>query len=86
VFVVLEQSPESARVAVDQYRAYLKASGIDVHVDRQQVSLPLSTVDPLYGNVYVEQLGRYIIGAIRFKNVPTARQIVEQVRKRIGSE
>jgi hypothetical protein len=55
-------------------------------MDRQQGSMPLSTVDPLYGNVYMERVDRYIIGTIRFKNVLTARQIVEQVRKRIRSE
>ena len=86
VFLVLEQSPEAAREAADQYRSYLKVSGVDVHGDRQQNSIPLSTVDPLYGNVYMGLAGRYVIGAIRFKNVSTARQIVEQVRKRIGSE
>jgi hypothetical protein len=84
VFVVLEQSPEAARVAIDLYHAYLKDSGLDVHADQQQGYTPLITVDPLYGNVYVEQMKRYLIGVIRFQKVLTARQIAEQVRNQIA--
>lgn len=86
VFLVPEQSREAAARAFDQYRAYLKTAGSDVRVTEAQGRISLEAIDPLYGNVYVEQAGRFVIGAVRFKSAPAARQIVEQVRARAGKE
>jgi hypothetical protein len=41
-------------------------------------------VDPLYGGVFVEQSGSYIIGAIRMKEPSAAIKLIEQLRERLG--
>jgi hypothetical protein len=41
-------------------------------------------VDPLYGGIYVEQSGRYIIGAVRLKEPSSAVKLIEQLRERLG--
>jgi len=33
--------------------------------------------------VFVEQSGRYLIGAVRVKEISAAKQLVEQLRKRL---
>jgi hypothetical protein len=39
----------------------------------------------LYGNVFVEQYGCYLVGMIRFKEISGAKQLVEQLRKRLDN-
>ncbi|OPY91937.1 MAG: hypothetical protein A4E73_01631 [Syntrophaceae bacterium PtaU1.Bin231] len=83
VFLVPEDSPDRARQALDDYRAYLKAEG------RKFTAGPpgrnaLSTVDPLYGGVFVEQSGSRLIGAIRAEDPGTARMLVDDLRRRLG--
>jgi hypothetical protein len=85
VFIVPGDSTEAARASFAQYRGYLKAAGKDPQVTEQAGMASLGGVDPLYGNVYIEQAGRYIFGAVRFSNAPTARQLVEQLRKKTVS-
>jgi hypothetical protein len=84
VFVVPEDSQNTARKAFDQYRSYLKAEGRDICLTETSDRISLSAVDPLYGGVFVEQSGRYIIGAVRVKESSTAKQLVEQLRGRFG--
>jgi len=48
--------------------------------------ISLEGIDPLYGMVYVEQTSRFVIGAVRLKNVPAAKQLVELVRMRADKE
>jgi len=83
VFIVLEDSRDASRKAFEQYSENLKTSGIDVHVIETDGQISLNAVDPLYGNVFVEQVGRYLIGSVRFKNTSAAKQLVDQIRKRI---
>jgi hypothetical protein len=80
LFLVLEQTPSDARTAVDRYLAYLRASGSDVRMTEAQSAASLAATDPLYGTVYLEQSGRYVIGVLRFKSSVAARQVVEQVK------
>ena len=74
VFLVPERTPDAARLALAQYRSYLKAPGTGV----------LESVDPLYGGVVVEQEGRYLIGVVRAKDARQAKQLIGQVRGRLG--
>jgi hypothetical protein len=83
VFVVFENSPDAARKAFDDYRSYLKAEGQGVNVAETPDRISLASVDPLYGGVFVEQSGRYLIGAVRVKEISAAKQLVEQLRKRL---
>lgn len=85
VFVVLEDSQDAARKALEQYRENVKTSGKDMRVTETQGRISLKAVDSLYGNVLVTQVGRHLVGAIRFKNASLAEQLVGQIRKRLGN-
>jgi len=86
VFLVPERSRDAARKTLDQYRAYLKQSGSEVRVTEAQGRTLLEANDPLYGTVLVEQAGRHLVGAVRVKDGVAARQLIEQLRARVGSE
>ena len=86
VFVVIERSRETALKTFDQYRVSLKSSGSTARVSEGNGRISLEAIDPLYGKVYVEQTGCYVIGAVRIKNVSAAKQLVELVRVRVGKE
>jgi len=83
VFLVPEDSRDAARGAFDRYRSYLKTSGKDLQVTGMPDRISMNAVDPLYGNVFVEQEGRFLIGAIRIRGDSTAKQLVEQLRRRV---
>jgi hypothetical protein len=83
VFVVLEDSSESARRAFEQYRENLKTSGKGLRIIETEGRISLKAVDSLYGNVMVTQVGRHLVGAVRFHKSATAEQLVDQIRKRI---
>jgi len=83
LFLVPEHSTESARKAFDRYRSYLETSGKNVQVTGPAERVSLSAIDPLYGNVFVEQSGRFLVGAIRVKDIPSAKQLVGLLRQRI---
>ena len=84
VFVVPENSQDAARKSLDRYRSYLNSSGKDVHVTEAPDRISIAAFDPLYRGVFVEQSGRYIIGAVRVKVPSAAKQLVEQMRGRLG--
>ncbi|HYA88195.1 MAG TPA: DUF6599 family protein [Nitrospirota bacterium] len=87
IFIVLEDSRDAARRAFDQYRSYLKASKKEIPVTEMADRIFLKTVDPLYGNVFVEQAGQYVIGVVRAKDSSSAMPLVEQLRKNLeGSQ
>ena len=86
VFLVIEQTPEAAHAAMERYFAYLTASGTESQVERQKGGRSLTALDPLYGTVYVDEAGRYLIGAIRFKRAASAQQVVDQVKSRAAGE
>ncbi len=85
VFVVLEQGGEAAQKTFDQYRSYLKQSGSDARIAAAQGGSSLEAVDPLYGKIYVEQAGRFLIGGARFRDGQSMKQIVAEVRRKIGA-
>jgi len=80
VFIVFGDSQDAARKVFEQYRSYLKTSGKDMRVIELPGRLSLNAVDPLYGNVFVEQAGQYLIGAVRFKTVSAAKRLAEEIR------
>ncbi len=86
VFLVLETTSEAARVAFDRYHAYLKTGGSGIRVAESSGRISLEANDPLYGAVIVQQSGRFLAGAVRIKDRPAAKQLVEQVLALTGRE
>jgi len=86
VFLVPESSPDSARAAFDRYHTALKAGSTGVQVSGSPGRMALEAVDPLYGNVVVQQSGRFLVGAVRVKDRAAAKQLVEQVLVRTGRD
>ena len=84
IFLVPEDSVSAAREAFDHYRSYLSAEGKDIHLQEKPYNSSIKAVDPLYGGVFVEQSGRYIIGIVRMKGPSSATKLIEQLRKRLG--
>ncbi len=83
VFVVPEDSQAAAQEVFDRYCSYLKTEGKDFTLIDKPGGKSVKARDPLYGGVFVVQSGRYLIGAVRVKDVSAAEQIVEQLRRRI---
>jgi len=86
VFLVPERSPDASNAAFDRYHAYLTAGGTALQVSGAPGRRALEAVDPLYGNVVVQQSGRFLAGAVRVKDRAAAKQLVEQVLARAGKE
>ena len=86
VFLVPGDSRDAAVQAFDRYLSYLRTSGKDIRVTGMPDRISLEANDPLYGNVYVEQEGRFIIGAIRAKSTSEAIQLVGQLRRHVGGK
>jgi hypothetical protein len=84
VFLVPEDSVSAAREAFDRYHSYLKAEGEKVQLQEGRDYVTMVAVDPLYGGVFVERSGRYIIGAVRLKEPSSAVKLIEQLRERLG--
>ncbi|MGD1151305.1 MAG: DUF6599 family protein [Syntrophales bacterium] len=84
VFLVTEDSVSAAREVFDRYRSYLQAEGKDIRLQEKRDYVSIMAVDPLYGGVFVEQSGSYIIGAIRMKEPSAAIKLIEQLRERLG--
>jgi hypothetical protein len=59
---------------------YLQKSRAEVSLNTASKRTSFEAVDPLYGNVLVEMLGRYLYGVIRIKDISSARQFMEQLR------
>ena len=83
VFMVSEDSVNAARKAFNQYYAYLKASGQEVQITETPDEISIAAVDPLYKNVYMEQSGHFLIGAVNLKTSSAGKQLVEQLRRRL---
>ena len=84
IFVVMSDDQAAARKAFAQYRSYLMAEGRDLQVTASLDLSALTAIDPLYGGVVAEQSGSYITGAIRVNDISAAKQIIEQMRARMG--
>jgi hypothetical protein len=84
LFLVPEDSRDAAAQAFDRYLSYLRTSGKDIRVTGVPDRNSLDAVDPLYGNVHVEQEDRFLIGAVRANSASAAKQLVEQLRMHVG--
>jgi hypothetical protein len=84
LFLVTEDSPETARTAFVRYRDYLKSSEKELQATEAPGRASLQGVDPLYGRVIAVQTGRFIIGAVRFTDRAAVQQLVEQLSDRTG--
>jgi len=86
VFIVIEGSPEIARKTIEQYRVYLKTAGRETRQDEPHGLNFVEANDPLYGKVIVEQAGSYVIGAVRIADSNRTKQLLNELRRRIGRE
>jgi hypothetical protein len=84
VFLVPEDSVSAAKEAFDHYRSYLRAEGKNIQLQEKRDYVTMVAVDPLYGGVFVERSGRYIIGAVRLREPSFATKLIEQLRVRLG--
>lgn len=82
VFLVNEGTAEAARRTLAAYGVYLKTSGSAPRITGDKGRSSLEGTDPLYGKVVAEQSGPSIVGAIRVKDMPAAKQLVEQILRR----
>ena len=85
VFVVLDESPSTAKKTFEQYLASLKESGRDARLTGTGERVSLDGSDPLYGKVLVEQSGRYLIGAIRLTDPAAIKPVLEEMKARTRS-
>ena len=84
LLLVPEDSGEAASRALEAYRSYLKTSGKGLQAAGAPGRMSLTAVDPLYGNVYLAQAGRFLVGAVRFRDPSAARRLVDEMRGRVG--
>jgi hypothetical protein len=84
VFAVPEDSRDAARKAFEHYASYLKSSGKNMNIDKGHGRISLTALDPMYGGVFVEQTGHYVIGIIRLKEPSAAKKLIGQMRERLS--
>lgn len=84
VFLVPESNADTAKAAFEAYAASLRTGGGTAKTTAAPPGAALEGADPLYGNVVVRQSGRLLAGAVRFKDLAAAKQVVEQVLERAG--
>jgi hypothetical protein len=82
LFLVTEDSRESARTSYNTYRTYLEASGKTTPFGSSDRA-GLSAVDPMYGPVVAEQVGRFVIGVVRSHDLSESQRLVEKMRKMV---
>jgi hypothetical protein len=82
VFLVTEETADAALRTMAAYGAYLKSSGKKPRVTGEKGRSSLEGTDPLYGKVVVERSGPSIVGVVRVKDVPAAKQLVGQILRR----
>jgi hypothetical protein len=63
-FVILNDSPASARLAVDGYVAYLKKAGVEPKITEEKGAVTILAKDPLYRALALRQSGQYLFGVI----------------------
>jgi hypothetical protein len=86
IIAIREDTPADARRTFDQYHTYLKAEAQSIELTESATQRMVMAVDPLYGDVQVMQSDRYVIGTVRVKNNALAKQILEQLRRRINAD
>lgn len=82
VFLLTERTAEAARRTMAAYGAHLKTSGTEPRMIEDKGGSSMEGVDPLYGKVVAERSGASIVGAVRVKDIPAAKQLVRQILER----
>jgi hypothetical protein len=85
VIVVREETRDSARKAFDAYHAYLREEGQVVTVSATGDRRSLTSVDSLYGGVYLVQSDRVLLGVVKVKDMIAASRLIEQIREKIAA-
>lgn len=83
IFVVLEDSSESATRAFDEYKAYLKKAGMEFSVSKDSKFPTIIARDPLYKGVALMSSGRYLLGAAKLNEPIQAIPILHKIQSRI---
>jgi len=86
IFAIREDSPAAAHLTFSQYCSYLQAKARSTAMTENPTHLQVIAVDPLYGQVLVQQSGRYVMGAVRVRNISIAKQVVGELRGRISAD
>jgi hypothetical protein len=84
VFVALEDAKDAARKTFENYASYLRSSGKKMDISESPEWISLTAFDPMYGGVFVEQTGPYVIGIIRLKEPSAAKELIGQMRERLS--
>ena len=84
VFVVLEADGEGAGKVLALYRSHLAAEGRGLRERGGGTPDSLAAVDPLYGNVHVRRIGRFLVGALGADGA-AAEGIIGQIGARIAA-
>lgn len=63
-FVILNDSPAAARLALDGYLAYLKKAGVEPKITEEKGAATILAKDPLYKALALRQAGMYLFGVI----------------------
>lgn len=84
IFVVSEDSLNAAQKAFDHYRSYLMTEGRSLRLSENPDRTFMEAIDPLYGGVFIEIAGRYILGAVRIQDSSAVEQLLGQLRKELS--
>ncbi len=83
IFVIIEDSAQSAQKVVDRYVRYLKDSKVPsdriLHLKDGSLFAP----DPLHKGLMLSQKGRFIAGAADLENPAQGNTLIEQIRDRL---
>jgi hypothetical protein len=63
-FVILNDSPADARLAIDGYVAYLKKAGVEPKMTEEKGAVTILARDPLYKALALRQSGIHLFGVI----------------------
>lgn len=83
IFLVLEDSPESAAQAFNKYKTYLEKSGAEFSVSKDSKFPSIIARDPLYKGLTLMNTGRYLIGAAKLNDPIQAIPIINKIQSRI---
>lgn len=83
VFVVLEESEEAARQALERYKEYLSDAGAAIEPVETGSGSALSFQDPLHRGVILRQAGRYLWGAAGLRDTSGAISLIDKIEKRL---
>jgi len=76
-FVVLNDSPETARLASDAYIAYLRKGGVEPKVTEEKGTATVLAKDPLYKALALRRSGPYLFGVINAEAPETGLPLLD---------